>query len=147
MNGLGIISNSDIRVSAGGLDDSKQRMIIKSNGDVGIGTPTPDEKLTVNGAIHGEEVRVDVNVPDVPDYVFEKDYKLLSLSDLERYIVLNKHLPEVPSALEMEAEGLKLKEMNLILLKKVEELSLYMIELKKEIELLKDEKVDDKSIR
>jgi hypothetical protein len=96
-------------------------------GNVGIGTAHPDRKLTVKGVIHAEEVLVDLNVPG-PDYVFEKDYDLLSLSELETYINQNKHLPEVPSAREMETEGLNLKEMNLLLLKKVEELTLHLIE-------------------
>jgi hypothetical protein len=68
-----------------------------------------------------------------PDYVFEKDYNLLPLSELETYINQNKHLPEVPSAKEMDANGLNLKEMNLILLKKVEELTLHLIEQNKVI--------------
>ncbi len=116
---------------------------IQQNGNVGIGTANPDQKLTVKGVIHAEEVRVDMTVPG-PDYVFEKDYNLLPLSELETYIIQNKHLPEVPSANEMEADGLNLKEMNLLLLKKVEELTLHLIEMKKvsqiqsnEIEILK----------
>jgi hypothetical protein len=98
-------------------------------GNVGIGTTSPDTKLTVKGVIHANEVRVDLNSPiqQGPDYVFEKDYDLLSLSELETYIKVYKHLPEVPSAKEMEAEGLNLKEMNLLLLKKVEELTLHLI--------------------
>jgi hypothetical protein len=100
-------------------------------GNVGIGTASPDQKLTVKGTIHTQEVKVDMSVPG-PDYVFEKDYDLLSLTELENYINQNKHLPEVPSAKEMEKDGLNLKEMNLILLKKVEELTLHLIEQKKE---------------
>jgi hypothetical protein len=71
-----------------------------------------------------------------PDYVFEKDYNLLPLSELETYINQNKHLPEVPSAKEMEAEGLNLKEMNLMLLKKVEELTLHILNQEKRIKEL-----------
>ena len=102
------------------------------SGNVGIGTTSPDAKLTVKGTIHTEEITVDMNVPG-PDYVFEKDYNLLSLPEIETYINQNKHLPEVPSAKEMEADGLNLKEMNLILLKKVEELTLHLIEQNKVI--------------
>jgi hypothetical protein len=111
-----------------------KRLVVLTNGLVGIGTANPDQKLTVKGTIHTEEVRVDMTVPG-PDYVFEKNYNLLPLSELETYITQNKHLPEVPSAKEMEAEGLNLKEMNLILLKKVEELTLHLIEMKKENKL------------
>lgn len=109
-------------------------------GHVGIGTTSPDAPLTVKGAIHTNEVRVDVNPPlQGPDYVFEKNYNLLPLSELESYINENKHLPEVPSAKEMEKDGLNLKEMNLILLKKVEELTLHLIEANKKAEIQQQE--------
>jgi hypothetical protein len=102
---------------------------VQATGNVGIGTiSSADAKLTVAGDIHAREVEVTVNAGQGPDYVFEKEYDLLSLSGLETYINQNKHLPEVPSAKEMEAEGLNLKEMNLLLLKKVEELTLHLIE-------------------
>jgi hypothetical protein len=115
------------------------RMAIDGAGSVGIGTITPDAKLTVKGDIHTREVRVDMNGAVGPDYVFEKDYNLLPLKDLEAYINQNKHLPEVPSAAEMDTNGLNLKEMNLLLLKKIEELTLHLIEVKKEvIQLQKD---------
>jgi hypothetical protein len=114
-------------------------MIISVNGNIGIGTPSPDERLTVKGKIHTSEVRVDLAPNVTPDYVFEKEYNLLPLAELESYIKANKHLPEVPSAKEMEANGMNLKEMNLILLKKVEELTLHLIEVKKENERLAEE--------
>jgi len=111
----------------------KSVLSINQNGNVGIGITAPDAPLTVKGTIHTNEVRVDMDAPiQGPDYVFEKDYDLLSLTELETYINQNKHLPEVPSAKEMETNGLNLKEMNLILLKKVEELTLHLIEMKKE---------------
>lgn len=94
---------------------------------VGIGTMNPDEKLTVKGTIHAEEVKVDLSVPG-PDYVFEEDYNLRSLKETETYIQANKHLPEVPSAKEMEVNGIQLGEMNMLLLKKIEELTLHLIE-------------------
>jgi hypothetical protein len=100
--------------------------------NVGIGTTTPDEKLTVKGKIHTQEVRVDMSGPLVPDYVFAEDYKLKSLQEVEDYIKENKHLPEIPSAQEIEKNGLMLAEMNMNLLKKMEEMTLYMIEMKKE---------------
>ena len=119
---------------------------VRHNGNVGIGTTNPDSKLTVKGNIHAEEVKVDLSVPG-PDYVFEEDYNLRSLEETEAYIKENKHLPEIPSAKEMEANGLELGEMNMLLLKKIEELTLYVIELKKEnesqqqeIEILKKDK-------
>ncbi|MNQ88396.1 hypothetical protein D3C85_1036560 [compost metagenome] len=112
-------------------------MVIKSYtttgfGYVGIGTAIPDEKLTVKGKIHTQEVRVDMLGALVPDYVFAEDYKLKSLQEVEDYIKENKHLPEIPSAKEIEKNGLMLAEMNMNLLKKMEEMTLYMIEMKKE---------------
>ena len=102
--------------------------------NVGIGTLSPDEKLTVKGKIHTQEVRVDMSGPLVPDYVFANDYKLKTLQEVEDYIKENKHLPEIPSAKEIEKNGLMLAEMNMALLKKMEEMTLYMIEMKKENE-------------
>jgi hypothetical protein len=109
----------------GGLN---KNFSILTDGKVGIGTPTPDAKLTVKGDIHTQEVKVDLNGAVAPDYVFEKDYPLTTLEDLKSYIDQHKHLPEVPSAKEMEENGINLKEMNLLLLKKVEELTLHVIE-------------------
>ncbi len=103
---------------------SQAELII--DGDVGIGTSTPDQKLTVKGKIHAEEVIVDLNVP-APDYVFEEGYNLRELSEVKEFIETNKHLPEVPSAKQMEEEGVSVSEMNMLLLKKVEELTLYVI--------------------
>jgi hypothetical protein len=111
-----------------------ERMRIDVNGNVGIGTSSPGSfRLAVNGKIWTQEVNVQMTNPG-PDYVFEKNYDLLSLTELETYINQNKHLPQVPSAKEMEKDGLNLKEMNMILLKKVEELTLHLIEMKKENE-------------
>ena len=128
-------------------------MVISTDyGNVGIGTLNPDSKLTVKGTIHSEEVKVDLNV--APDYVFEKyytgysalkdDYTMPTLQEVEAFTKENKHLPEVPSAQEIKDNGLKLGEMNAILLQKVEELTLYLIEQNKEIEKLKS-KVDELS--
>lgn len=119
-------------------------------GKIGIGTSNPDEQLTVNGKIHAQEVRIDLSSPmTVPDYVFANDYKLKSLHEVEDYIKQNSHLPEIPSAKEIEKDGLMLAEMNMALLKKIEELTLYMIEQEKkntlqskEIDILKKENLN-----
>lgn len=72
-----------------------------------------------------------------PDYVFDPSYKLPSLEETEKYVRENRHLPEIPTAKEIERDGMSLNAMNMLLLKKVEELTLYMIDLKKENEELK----------
>lgn len=122
--------------TANGNGGTAVRMFVRGDGNIGIGTTNPGSLLSVNGKIAATEINVKVDVT-APDYVFEPDYDLLPLTELERYIMKNKHLPEVPSAAEMTNDGLNLKEMNLLLLKKVEELTLHMIDMKKEIETLK----------
>ena len=107
------------------------KMVIKKNGNVGIGSLNPTSKLSVNGKIHAEEVKVDLNVPG-PDYVFSDDYTLNSLANIEKYVKEHRHLPGIPSAKEMEANGINLSEMNMKLLEKVEELTLHLIRLQKE---------------
>jgi hypothetical protein len=116
-------------------------------GNVGIGTTKPDSKLTVAGNIHAQEVKVTVKAGVVPDYVFTDDYKLKSLNEVEEYIKKNNHLPEIPSAQEIENDGLMLAEMNINLLKKIEEMTLYMIEQHKQIIDLRErlDKVEVKS--
>lgn len=110
---------------------------IGGNGNVGIGTDSPVNKLEVNGTIRYKEVKVEVN--NWPDYVFEPNYELRTLEETEEYIEENKHLPEIPSAKEIEANGVELGEMNRLLLMKIEELTLHQIELLKEVQLLKEE--------
>ena len=104
------------------------------NGCLGIGTTeTSDYKLAVAGKIRATEVKVE-HLDNWYDYVFEDDYNLSPVKELETYIKQNKHLPDVPSAKEVKENGINLGEMNGILLKKVEELTLYMIEQQKMIE-------------
>lgn len=117
--------------------DNSQTTVLTMTGEgnVGIGSENPDQKLTVRGKIHAEEVLVDLNVPG-PDYVFEDDYKLPILAEIEAFIKENKHLPEIPSAKEMEANGISLGEMNMLLLKKIEEMTLHMIDLQKQVKAI-----------
>ncbi|WP_343567593.1 hypothetical protein [Sphingobacterium sp.] len=98
-----------------------------SQGNVGIGTNSPMAKLAVDGNILAKEIKVKTDIT-VPDYVFEPDYELNSLAYIADYVKTNKHLPEIPSAKEIKKDGLDLAEMNLLLLKKVEELTLHAIE-------------------
>ncbi|MBI9034600.1 MAG: hypothetical protein JEZ03_09040 [Bacteroidales bacterium] len=107
---------------------------------IGDATTMPgDYKLYVAGGIIAEKVRVRLQ-GEWSDYVFEEDYNLLSLSEIEHFVKQNKHLPGVPSALQVEEEGIDLAEMNAVLLKKIEELTLLMIELEKKVNNLKDVK-------
>lgn len=119
-------------------DIKEDGTVYYNGGNVGIGTDNPITKFVVDGEIRATKVRVrgDVNLPD---YVFEEDYNLRSLEEVETYINQNGHLPEVPSAAQVEKEGLSLGDMDATLLKKVEELTLYLIEMKKQNEELKKE--------
>jgi len=105
------------------------RMTITAAGLIGIGTHSPDKALTVNGSVHAKEIIVDLSIP-TPDYVFEESYKLPSIEQVKAYIKQNKHLPEIPSAKDIKANGINVGEMNTLLLKKIEELTLYVIEMK-----------------
>ena len=118
---------------------NSEKMRIGSNGNVSIGTTDPGSfKLAVNGKVWAQEVQVALTNPG-PDYVFEPAYKLLSLEEIKNYIDQHKHLPEVPSAKEMETNGVNVSEMNMLLLRKIEELTLHLIEQNKIIAQLQEE--------
>lgn len=113
-------------------------LFLADSGDVGIGTNTPGAKLDVVGGIHAHSIRVSTSSRVWPDYVFGEEYELMELKELESYVNANKHLPGVPSASEVEGQGdIDLGEMNAILLKKVEELTRYVIDLQKKIDEIK----------
>ncbi|WP_422360787.1 hypothetical protein [Reichenbachiella sp.] len=105
------------------------RMVVLGNGRVGIGTRTPTAKFSVAGKMDAREIKVEVEAGATPDYVFADDYELSTLEETASFINENHHLPEVPSAKEMEANGMNVGEMNLLLLRKVEELTLHLIDL------------------
>jgi|GEM_PF-4682115 len=126
-------------------------MFMAANGNVGIGTQSPDSPLTVKGSIHAKEVIVDTVVAaselkahDVTiqpsawsDDVLGRSYKLASLSEVESAIGRTGHLPGVPSASEVAKDGVSLSSMQAILLAKIEELTLHQIEQEKEIKTLR----------
>ncbi len=104
------------------------------NGNVGIGTNTTSSyKLSVNGNIRAKEVKIETGWSD---FVFEDDYDLPTLVEVEEFIKANKHLPEIPSAEEVAENGVNLGEMESKLLQKIEELTLYVIEQEKRIKKL-----------
>lgn len=99
------------------------------NSRVGIGTTSPQSELAVNGKVTAKEVVVTED--NWPDFVFAGDYELLPLDELEERILADGHLPGIPAAEEVAENGIGLGKMQAKLLQKVEELTLYMIELKK----------------
>lgn len=105
--------------------------------NVGIGITNPTNKLDVNGTIHSKEVKVDMN--GWSDFVFKKEYDLPTLEEVEKQINEKGHLANIPSEAEVLKDGINLGEMNAKLLQKIEELTLYMIEMKKENEAIKNE--------
>lgn len=122
----------------GGVTDLIERMRISPFGDVGIGTSSPKNKLDVKGKIRAEEVIIETGWAD---FVFDKDYHLRTLQDVENHINAYKHLPDIPSAKEVEENGVSLGEMQAKLLQKIEELTLYVIEHSKEIIQIKEENI------
>jgi len=102
------------------------------NSNVGIGTASPSEKLSVNGNIRSKKLIV--TQTGWSDYVFDKEYKLRSLKNLEAFINQNKHLPDVPSAKEVAENGIDVGDNQALLLQKIEELTLYVIEQDKKMD-------------
>ncbi len=117
-------------------------LVPNETGQVGIGVtssatmPSNDYLLAVDGKIISEEVRVEVS-GSWPDYVFDQDYALTPLPELEKHITEHGRLPGIPSASQVEQEGILLGDMQRAMLEKIEELTLYVIALQKEIEALK----------
>ena len=128
-------------ITTSNADNSIERLRIKDNGNVGIGTSSPQNLLDVNGTIRAKEIKVESGWAD---FVFKPGYQLKPLSEVEQFISTNGHLPEVPTAKEVEQNGVNLGEMNTKLLQKVEELTLYLIEKDKKIKALEEKlyKVD-----
>ena len=102
-----------------------------------IGSGDNNANLYVNGTMKAYEI--EVKILNWSDFVFDNDYKLRSLKEVEDYILLNKHLPDVPSEEEVKEDGVSLGEMDALLLQKIEELTLYVIEQNKKIKVLEEQ--------
>ena len=147
-NSLQFWAYDNIGCTSGGMCASRLTLMDNGNiiasGKIGIGlsdaatklaASPSDELLTVNGTIHATEVKVDLT-GSLADFVFHPSYKLMPLNQVEQYVKTNSHLPEIPSAAEVSKNGLSMGEMQNKLLQKVEELTLYVIEQQKRIEML-----------
>jgi hypothetical protein len=115
-------------------------ILATGGGNVGIGTTTPNNKLDVNGVVRANEVIVETGWAD---YVFNEDYNLKPLEEVEAFIKENKHLPSLPSASNIQDKGAHVAELMTKMMEKIEELTLYSIQQKKEIDALK-KRLDEK---
>lgn len=129
---IGTETDHDLSFITSGINE---QIRIKTNGNVGIGTITPSNKLEVNGTIKTKEVNV--TTAGWPDYVFASGYDLMSLDSLQNFVNHYNHLPEVPSEKSVLENGVNVGEMNAILLKKIEELTLYLFKLDEELKIVK----------
>ncbi|MCK0191553.1 hypothetical protein [Arenibacter sp. F20364] len=137
----GTINANELRINGALLTSSPWSVngndTFYNTGNVGIGTSnTQGYRLAVDGNMVAEEIKVELS-QNWPDYVFTKSYDLPTLEEVERHILDKGHLENIPSAAQVELNGIKLGEMNSKLLQKIEELTLYVIQQQKEIEALK----------
>jgi len=119
---------------------SSDRLFISANGNIGINTHNVNDanyRFFVEGAIKARKITVDHAVWS--DYVFDEGYPLAPLSEIEKFIRQNRHLPEVPSAEEVKKNGVDLGDNQAVLLKKIEELTLYVIDINKKNEQLQQQ--------
>lgn len=144
---------TDLRINVGDALDPKDRFIVgttqwdtkqwydlfvvRMDGNVGVGVSQPTCKLDVNGTIRSKEVKIEAT--GWADFVFDRDYKLPSLSQVESHINENKTLPGIPSEEQVKENGIDLGAMQIKLLQKIEELTLYVIDQDKRIKALEEE--------
>lgn len=122
-----------------GVSNAAGKIVFNTNQmQIGTSVALPSGyKLGVGGKVLCEELKVKLQSVGWPDYVFADNYKLLSLTEVEKFIQQNKHLPNIPPASEVEKEGLEVGDMQRRMMEKLEELTLYIIQQQKEIEDLK----------
>lgn len=134
-----LFSHTDVDIRTGeDQSPNGNKLMVKTNGNVGIGTNTPLSKLSIKGYMESQEVQVKATVAD---YVFSSEYQMMSLEELENYILINKLLPRIQTQNDVdENRGLvKLGELSVSLMEKVEELTLHIIELNKRLKVLEAE--------
>lgn len=117
--------------------NNTERMTIEYNGNVGIGTTAPKYKLDVNGTLRANEILV--NIGNGADFVFGDDYQLRPLQEVSTFIQENGHLPEIQSAADMQENGVNMNQLQIQLLQKIEELTLYLIQQEQTIQHLQEQ--------
>ena len=146
---LGEITNGVSSMNYGyiGSGYANPSLVFLPNGNIGVGTTDPKGyKLAVAGNMIAESVKVKLQVT-WPDFVFSRSYRLPTLSETEAYFKEKGHLPGIPSAADVKANGIDLGEMNAKLLQKIEELTLHLIEQDKQVKiLLQDNTLQKKDI-
>ena len=123
---------------ASGWQTNYQNLYI-NDGKVVIGSqePMPGYDLSVKGKIAAEEIKVTAD--GWPDFVFSNEYDLMTLNEVEKYILSNSHLPEIPSQSQVLKWGVELGDLNSKLIQKIEELTLYLIQENKELKVHREE--------
>lgn len=136
---LGMVSSGITMWVAHAIGNYEKKVQIRTTGhtyfnggNVGIGTDNPQKLLDVKGTIHAQNIEVDLN--GWSDFVFDKDYKLPTLLEVEAHINEHNRLPDIPSEKQVKEEGINIGEMQAKLLQKIEELTLYVIDQNKKIE-------------
>lgn len=119
-----------LALPAGGLTVGTTQLVVLANGNVGIGTGNPTNKLAVSGTIKAKEVIVTVD--GWSDFVFEDGYRLMPLTEVDQFINSHGHLPGIPSARTVKRNGVRTGEMHARLLQKIEEMTLHLIRLERE---------------
>jgi hypothetical protein len=133
-----IYATGDLLIQSDAANPFNTIINANNTGFVGIGLTNPGHQLEVAGTVRACKFIAEANTWS--DYVFEEDYQLMTLEELENYITTHKHLPDVPSTEEVMGAEIDIVEMETILLKKIEELTLYVLQQQKEIEMLKNAK-------
>lgn len=116
---------------------SKGKCWINNYANVGIGTDNPQYKLDVRGTVRATEVLV--NIPSGADFVFDPSYNLRPLSEVSSYIKQHRHLPEIQSAQDMQENGVRVDKLQIQLLQKIEELTLYILQQEQRIQELESQ--------